>query len=194
MDLLWLIFYSLLLRLLYMEGWSIVYTTSCSVVSIHPWLIWACVLINSRAIDLCMEIQRHCWKQHLVLGCHHVTHSCMGLSLGHVSPLYVLSRLSIDFLSHPCYLKPSDQSDLSISLIIGYVSYPCLDLSMSPWGWLWRWSRCSLAVSPLWDVADHHVLCSGLYLFDVWMNIDHHGNTLSLYARRTIICLSLYPR
>ncbi len=71
-----------------MEGWLIVCTTSCSVVSIHPWLFWRW------AVNICMLFERraHYLEQHLILGSHHITRICMDLSSEHASPLCALSR------------------------------------------------------------------------------------------------------
>ena len=88
------------IRLQCMEGWLIVCTTCCSVELIHPWLIWACVLITSRArtrapINICIERLSRCWEQRHIIGCHHIMRSCMDLISKHASPQCFLSRFAL---------------------------------------------------------------------------------------------------
>ena len=148
-------------RCLCMGGWSIVYTTSCSVASMHPWFIWACVSITSRATtialnNMCIERQSHYWEHLYFIGRHHTMHSFTDLISKHASPQCVLSRFTARILKMCCFFSSECLADFCHELIFVMNCFS-LDAFLSSWV-LWWWLT---SISPLSDMAHHNVVCSG---------------------------------
>ena len=70
-----------------------------------------------------------------------------------------------------CLVKVSDIHTILLNWLLAHrcVSFPSFSLDPFVSHWEWRRRPCWCAVSPLWDVAHHHVVCSGLY----WHNVTY---------------------